>query len=220
MVDISIITRGRNKLLKKCVNSILENTYSKFRIWIVADGDKEVLKLKDYWNKKFITIDYLEHSGLVYCNNWVVRNRVKSHWLQGLDDLIFYPEALQEAVNCLEEKYPEYDGVVGLNQFNIPQYQFSIPLVGKKFLERFPDKKPFYEKYYHFGADTELGLFAKSLDKFWFCKEAKVFHNHPAIERREEDETHKLARVNIQNDLKLLKKRKKNKNFWGRREDR
>lgn len=223
MIDITIATRGRPEQLKACINSLLRNTHKNILIWVVADGDEKATdSISEHLcsdpNLSFnghVHIDRLPHSGLVFCQNWVVRNRVRFNWLQALDDLVFEKDALENALVAMEKYFPDGNGVIGLNQINIPANKTSIPLVGSEFMRRFSYKQPFYPGYYHFGGDTELGTLAMRLGKFHFCKEARVVHNHPGHSDRPVDETHRLARIHQEKDLELLRNRLAVGNLWG-----
>lgn len=136
------------------------------------------------------------------------------------DDIEFRPDCIMIAIKTFLEKFSDTDGLLGLNQENIKKDQdgFSanaMGLIGKKFAERFPNRQCFCPDYISFHADAELGNFARSIDKFYFCKEAKIIHYHPNYFKDLEDETHKIVREPKNIDRETWNLRRKRNLLWG-----
>lgn len=188
MFDIYITTFGREKKLQRCVNSILANDFKDWRLVINYDIKHEfVFKV---WSRELRTMQH----------PWT---------LCICDDVELYPDCLSILARKCEELFPDTDGLIGFNQANIPPdkegYSKSAQaIVGRKFVERFGDHPVYCPDYRSFGADAELGHFARLIDKFYWCEEAKLTHYHPAHCPEEIDETHHIVRagniVQIDND--------------------
>lgn len=147
--------------------------------------------------------------------NFMIRYHSKGHVLPISDDMIFKPNAIACAQYYLLEYFPDGDGVLGLKTENFDAKDTSVMLLGEKFIQRFPDRQVYFPGYKHFGADTELGEFAKSIGRFRFCPEAVVTHFHP-VSGYPIDETHKHGRQYLREDLQLFEDRKQNKLVWGK----
>jgi hypothetical protein len=136
------------------------------------------------------------------------------------DDVEVLPGAVQAVVAAFEKHFPMLDGMVGMNQTNIPSIknctEFAFFGVGRKFLERFPDHQAFCPDYHHFYGDTELGLYAKSLRRFKYAKDARIVHNHPAYSSNEPDATHAASRSHKDQDKNTWAARQARGLLWGR----
>ena len=92
-------------------------------------------------------------------------------------------------------------------------------LIGKQFVNRY--KKVNYQvccpAYIHFYQDQELWCYAKSVNKFVFCKDATLIHYYPCKFKNEMDETHKIVRQPKikQKDIETYKKRQSLNLIWG-----
>lgn len=147
--------------------------------------------------------------------NYMCRNALAGHILPISDDMEFFPNTISRAVEALYKNFPDTDGVVGINTVNFEANDTSIMLIGDKFTHRFPSRMIYFPEYRHFGADTELGEFAKRTGRFVFCPEAQVKHFHP-VSGESVDETHLHARRYLDVDLRLLKDRQEKSLAWGK----
>ena len=137
--------------------------------------------------------------------------------IMGGDDLEFLPGCIEEIESAFSDGL---DLVCGLNQTNIPAIanctEFAFMAVGWKFLmERFP-WGVFCPDYWHFFSDTELGLYAKELDRFIFLEGAKIIHHHPSHSQDVIDDAHNAARIHKQRDVMIYEQRRKADLLWGR----
>jgi glycosyltransferase involved in cell wall biosynthesis len=136
------------------------------------------------------------------------------------DDIEFKPDCL---ITCLKEfttRFPDTDGLMGLNQENISSDKdgFSrnaMGIIGRKFAERYPDRQCFCPDYISFHADAELGNFARSLGKFHFAANANIIHYHPVYHKDQLDETHSVVRQMKDVDREMWNLRKKRNLLWG-----
>lgn len=120
----------------------------------------------------------------------------------------------------MHKRFPDMDGMLGLNQTNLPEkencHEFSFPVLGRAFIDRFPNRNVFCPFYGHYYGDTELGLYAKSIGKFHFCKEAEIIHYHPFFSDRKQDQTWMIAHRRMQGDMALFKDRQSRGKLWGK----
>lgn len=202
LIDIVIPTLGREEKLKRCINSILQNTYKQYRLIIVNDV-KQVQAFR-VWNTQLLQSS--ADAFMYIC-----------------DDVVLYPDCLLNAAFAMYSMFPNTDGLVGINQENIPMNkegysQSAMGLIGKKFSLRFPGRACFCPDYISFHADAELGLCARLLNKFRFAENACLVHRHPAYYPEEIDVTHNLVRhpEKISADVQTWEKRQKKELLWGR----
>ncbi|GAG26743.1 unnamed protein product, partial [marine sediment metagenome] len=86
----------------------------------------------------------------------------------------------------------------------------AFGLLGRKFIDRFPDSMVFCPDYIHYGGDSELGRVAiRHFERIYQCKEAIVSH------LRLHDNTYNLARKVKIHDKKIYSRRKKKRFLWG-----
>ena len=137
-------------------------------------------------------------------------------FLMGADDMIFHPGAVQKAVDAMNEYFPDGDGVIGFNQSNlIGHCEAGFTLIGHKFLKRFEGQDFFCPDYKHYYADTELWKYVKSVDKFYYCEEARVDHYHFSV-TGEKDSTALISQQSREVDKETARKREEQGFLWGR----
>ena len=210
-LQIVIPTYRRIKKLKRCLHSILANTYQDFKITVIADN-------RDFNTQNFVSqfklqtncskIDAIVNDCHFYvAGSWnrFFREYHNEKWdgiVWLVDDVQLYPNCLENVVKCFKSNFSDLDGVVGISQCapehpNYTWMPYGQVLIGRKFIERY--KEVNYQvccvEYSHFCQDRELWKYAKSLNKFVLCKKAMLIHFHPGFYREEKDETHKLIRT-------------------------
>jgi len=139
------------------------------------------------------------------------------------DHLEFRSECIEAVRECFERNFPDLDGVVGLNVCNLPHVakvtEFCFPAVGRRFIKRFYAggiyQGLFCPEYFHFYADTELGLFAESVSKFYYEERAAVFTWSPNAGNAQPDQTHAWSRSRKDYDDTMWTSRRAAKLFWG-----
>jgi len=109
LVSIIVPTYNRNNFLKKCIQSILNSTYSNFEIIVVQDGGEEDAKEVDYsFNDSRIRIFVKENGGLASARNHGIKN-AQGKYISFIDsDDGVYPNFIEMMVDLLENKKPEY----------------------------------------------------------------------------------------------------------------
>jgi len=206
-VDVIISTYDRFKPLKKCIKSITDSDYKDVSIFVVVDGDR--LLFNKLLGEPITMIFNKERMDYIFSMNRVLREMEQTNAvLYGSDDLIFRPDCISNAVKAMKERFPDTDGLVALKQRN-KEGGAAFGLLGRKFINRFPDSAVFCPEFIHYAGDTELKRFARSIDKFYQCKEAVVNH------LRLEDRTTELVHEVKIHDKQLYKKRKNKRLLWG-----
>jgi hypothetical protein len=181
---------------------------------IACDGDL-VTYNKIRHNKRIYNLIFTsEQRGAVYCRNELSKDCI-STVVYATDDIIFSPGAIKEALKMMYDKFPDDDGVVGFCQIGNRKFSKSgVAMIGEKFMKRFPDKKIFYPKYFHFAAQ-EIKALAEKYGKFAFCETAIVKHLNPFINNQYMDSTHADARIHKEEDHRMSDARKKAGEIWG-----
>jgi len=216
-IDIVIATRNRYEKLKKMLKSIPDEPY--IETMIICDGEDntldKVLEEAEIMEKLNIGMLYADrnHKGAVFCRNYAIQY-CEDGILYATDDMTFEPNAVENAFNAFNRKFPDDDGVVGFIQIPDNFHPTGVALVGQKFLQRYPNKKLFWPGYYHFACQ-EVYWLASKLGKFHQEKTAVIRHYHPDFFKNEMDETHREARIHRQKDHDLIMKRMAKGLIWG-----
>jgi len=219
-LDLVIPSKNRKDKLETCLNSIFhsnflgqvevylyfsikgESTYfrkiTKGISWIHI-RDLESYRVPEFWNThlKNMTAD-----GLCYLN----------------DDIELFPETLTIIQDNFNNTFPDYDGVMGLNQVNInspSKVEGAFGVIGSKYADRFPDRQVFCPDYNRFFGDYEIWRYSKSIDKFLFCSTAQLLHHHPITNKKLEDATHRDVRTWLDEDRATFNERKRRDLLWG-----
>jgi len=208
-VTVLISTYNREEFLMKCIKSIKESYHKDVCIFIIVDGNKALYH--KLLSENLSVLFNEERMDYVYSMNRALRHmEITDAVLYASDDIEFAPDCISKAVQALSENFPDGDGVIGLKQQNRPYGSKSaFGLVGNKFINRFPDRQIFCPKYIHYGSDTEIAVFARTLGRFMFCEEAILLH------AKLKDETDRLARTVLKKDDILRKDREAKGLIWG-----
>lgn len=230
---IGIATYKRLDKLKRLLESLKSQTYQKFTITVVCDNNDyethdRIINEKWFDLARINTRTQNTHKFVIGAWNFVVKENIPRNDWDGFiglcDDVELKEDALQKAVDFHKDRYADGDGVIGFNQEcpGHPEYTFKWfgqTLIGRKFIERYKDVNyqiccPYY---IHLYQDEELHQYASSLDKFYPCKQAILYHYHPGFIKEELDETHKLSRTQQirKQDLETFTRRQKEGKIWG-----
>lgn len=226
-IAIVIPTYQRIQKLERCIKSIYINTYKNYQIYIYADNnDKNTYY---YLDSKYHQIRcQINDSQKFVVGSWnrFFKEQINDDWnivMWLVDDVKLSFNCIQNAVNCMQDNFPDLDGVVGLSQEcpDHPEYtykEYGQVLIGREFIERYKEVGyqvccPYYT---HFWQDEELYQYANSLNKFVHCKNANLRHYHPGFIKEERDNTHLIVRKEIiQKDTEIYNNRKKRNLVWG-----
>ncbi len=97
------------------------------------------------------------------------------------NDVIPQKGFMREAVWEMIRRFPELDGMVGLND-NFWQEHHVSPhfLISKKLLP-YLEGEFFHTGYNHTGCDNELRARVEMINKYSFGRKAEIFHDHPMV---------------------------------------
>jgi len=226
-VAIVIPTYNRIKKLHRCLQSIYASTYRNWKIYVYCDA-------LDVNTAKYISENYSKTRVVSIVND--IRKYAPGSWndfpkrfehepwnamMWCVDDAEVYPDALTLAISAMEFHYPDTDGVIGFAQ-ECPGHEeytykpYGQVLLGRTFVNRYPDGQVCCPAYKFLYQDEELHLFAESMGKFHFCEGAKLKHYHPAFIKSEMDETHALSRGdNLREDRFTYAQRRTKNLIWG-----
>ena len=206
-VTVVIPTLDRWSLLQKTVESIHSNTYKDVSVLIIVDGNQELLQLAKSLSAEVLFNE--ERRDWVWSMNRALRYKREGAVIYASDDLEFDPRCIEIAVNRLEEKMPNTDGLIAIKQ-SVVGCSTAFGLLGHRFIERFPDRAVFCPDYVHYGSDSELGRFAHSINRLHICDEARVKHH------RLQDTTYRTAKPMEIQDFHYIDIRREAGLLWGR----
>jgi hypothetical protein len=213
-IDILIPTRNRLTKLQRCLSTIPKKVLNiEIQVHILCDGD---LQTFNYYkmNSQYICRFFGGHNGSVFCRN-AEAAECPDAILYAVDDIEFMPSAIENATKTMREKFPDDDGVVGFTQTGQNQFNpAGVALMGKKFVERYPNKQIFYPGYFLFACQ-EVHWLANKLNKFYLDDKAILKHYHPNFNKQEMDRTHDDGRIHKKRDHDLIRDRQKKNLIWG-----
>ncbi|NQU44861.1 glycosyltransferase family 2 protein [bacterium] len=217
---IIIPTRNRLDSLTRTLASI-PATDPGTGVIVVCDGDRETFN--QIWNgllpggKNIEPLLLKDHVGAVAARNEAIKFAAQldpeSGILYATDDVIFKPGFVNALNSQFNAAFPDDDGVLGIRQVD-SHHPSGVALVGPQFLQRYPDSQLFCPLYWHFAAQ-EVQWLADAVDKWVYTEEPWVEHFHPAHKKAEIDQTHKDARLRIQEDQELRDSRLCCGQIWG-----
>jgi len=180
--------------------------YKDISIFVIVDGNKKMLDgLKDEPVEILFNPERMDY---IISMNKALKQIKGDAVLYGSDELTFKPNCISNATKAMKEYFPDADGLIALKQVH-REGGAAFGLLGRKFINRFPDNMVFCPEFIHYGGDTELKRFAQSVGRFYQCREAVV--NHPRLY----DNTFKLARKVKTHDKQLYNRRRREKLLGG-----
>ena len=220
-IDIVIPSHNRPTKLKKCLNSIMGNMVSKCTVYVYFSSK---------FDMQFTVMKYGTHPWLKY-RLYEPEFHAAEFWNSHLktcdadifmyltDDVQLHPGCLSTARTRYLLNFPNFDGVLGLNQANFPPNvkaaQGAFGMIGKNYFNQFPDNAVFCQDFYCMYVDSEMELLARKHNRFYFSQEAKLDHFHPAVNPSYMDETNKHIRRFQGKDDKVWKERRRRGLLWG-----
>jgi len=216
IVNIIIPTYKRFESLRKTMHSIKNSDYKKTFTTIVADGFDD--RNDHFKDSQTNVIHNSERKGWIYSMNRVLKLIDGDLYFYGADDIQFYPDCISKLVKAMREVFPSGDGIVSTRQHMVispdrikyKKCGGAFGLMGRKFVDRFPDRTVFCPDYFHGGSDRELRDFAARTGLYHFCQDAIVVHDRMA-----RDETRKLRKEASPQDNKIRETRRERELFWG-----
>ena len=221
LLDVVIPSLHRRDKLQVCISSILKSAKSDEINLSIFFSDKEDL---EYFHSYFsaisnIRLHYLEHYSVpMFWNNYLKQMTADGMFYCN-DDTELFDDTLEIILTEYPKHFPDYDGLMGICQANLDSSQAlesAFGVIGRKYASRFLNKQVYCPDYERFFGDREMWLYAKSINKFYFCKEAKLNHYHPALNHAWEDETHTNVRTYLKQDRTTFQRRQTKGYLWGK----
>lgn len=220
--DMVIPTYKRKEKLERCLNSIIENDLKFLDIYIYFDNNN--IKSEKYIKEKFpfvhtkVMTNQYRAFGIWNYHLFHYLKSTSSGMIYVCDDIVFLPNTLLTMKTLFEQICKDTDGVLTFNQYNLTSAsKYAMGLIGKKFIDRFPYSQCFCPDYVSFYADAELGVYAKSIGKFYFGSGCRIHHYHPSFYKQESDEAHKIVRdKNSIVDRQINIARRRANLLWGK----
>lgn len=208
-VSILIPSRGRLPRLLHTIDSISDEDF--IQIIVISDDCPETFEAMQAHPRVQARITQ-GHVGSVSARN-LVAPECKDGLLYLTDDVILRPGAIKKALNIFNSVFPSNDGVIGLRQGQ-DHHPSGVGLIGCRFQDRYPDRKPFCIHFWHFCCQ-EIMLLAAHTGRFYYTEEVLVDHLGPQFDKRLADQTHRDARLHRKRDHELIKEREKKGLIWG-----
>jgi len=219
---IVIPSLNRKEKLTNCINSIKKARFGhNINLYLYFSDNSELLYFSkltkdDNWIHCKIVKDYRVPSF------WNARVKEMGEDVDGLmylnDDVTLFSDTIGKAIKYMTTLYPNTDGIIGMNQVNIPVNQAlktAFGVIGRKFGDRFPDRQILCPEYFRFYSDKELYLYATKVNKFTFCHLVQLEHHHPAFNIKLADSTHLKVRKYLSKDREIFSERQMKTLLWG-----
>ncbi len=222
-IEIAIPTKNREIKLLKCLGSIdlaRKQIEDKLFVYVYFSIEKEYREIDFLLTKYpyiFTRLLDKEYNASEFWNNHLKDSNADIFYYIN-DDVILAPDCLKNSIESMNKYFPNEDGVIGLNQENIPREQqckAAFGGIGREFINRFPKRQVFMPKYKRFFLDQELYEYSNKIGKFYFDETAKLIHMHPAFNPDWMDEIHVDVRKRLAKDKELHGDRKNRKLLWG-----
>ena len=214
-ITIVVPTRNRYKKLMRFYKSVPSASY--LDIIFAVDADNVTIRRLTSGSPYRRDPVYGVIIGERHLGSVAMRNLASPMAHDGLlcatDDITFRPDTFPNILTLFNEKFPDDDGVLGLQQGG-KHHPSGVCLMGQKFLERYPKKHPYCPEYYHFACQEILWLAAK-LDKWASTEKVYVDHHNPKADPSAMDQTHKDARKYRKRDEMIKKERRAKGLVWG-----
>ncbi|GEM_PF-1179999 len=189
-VSIVIPTLGREDKLRRCISAIREHAnYTNYEIIVEHDSFKNRQGVAKTLRKG---IDKSKGDYILFLGNDTIPQK----------DFLFL------AVMKMLVNFTDKIGLIGLNDMYWHGEFATHFLIHRTLLDSLWDG---LEDYKHCGIDNEITERCRLLNKYIWCEESKVFHEHPFTCNYpvEYDEVYTIAynKENLEHDRKLLKER-------------
>jgi len=224
-VNIIIPTYKRFKSLQKTMRSIKDSNYKDIRTIIIMDGFEDA-RFEQFKDEQTEVRQNPKRMGWIYSMNQTLKRLCEfplSHPLEvgyfyGADDIFFYPDCISKLVEAMKEIFPAGDGLVSAKQHLIlskgrikpKKCGGAFALMGRKFVDRFPNKEAFCPEYFHGSADREIRNYAVRAGVYHFCQDAVLLHDRSA-----KDETRRLRKAAQPKDHEVRRERWAKGLVWG-----
>lgn len=215
-LDLVVPTINRIQKISNCLHSIEKSKEdNNIEVHVYFSIEKEMIEISEKFRQPWIHF-YLLKSYRVpeFWNAHLLKMKADAMVYLN-DDVVIPPKGIKKIIECYEQHFPDFDGVMGLNQSleSSTNKEGAFGVIGKKYADRFPNKQVFCPDYNRFYADEELELYARSIGKFKYDKEAKIIHLHGSFYGK--DTTHNEVRKYLKQDKRTFQNRQERKLLWG-----
>jgi len=217
--DLVIPTLDRKEKLIACLNSIIISKQNlDIHTYIYFSNKDELENFSKLYNTtSWITCKYTDYTKCsIFWNNHIKTMDAKAIVYLN-DDILLYNDTLSKLITTYLKHFPDFDGVMGINQCNLPTektIQSAFGVIGSEYANRFPDRQVFCPEYYRFYGDYEIYLYAKSINKFYYAEDVKIEHLHGDYVKSR-DKTHRIVRKFKEKDCPIFNVRQNKKYLWG-----
>jgi len=210
-VNVCIPTIDRFGLIRKTVESIFNGDYKNLSITIIVDDGRKVyfdrLKMTKGRHPQVKMMFNEKRLGWPKSMNRIFRETDYDFYFYASDDLDFNLDTITKAMADMKRLFPDGDGIIGITQQLGKFCPAAFGLVGRKWVNRFPERRMFYPRYIHFCSDSELWRYSRQVKRFHLSK-ASVHHNRPF------DDSKKLAQTTLTRDRRIWFPRRDSGKFW------
>lgn len=190
----------------KTIHSIKCNSYKDVSIFVVVDGNREILE--KVLPEEVAILFNPERRDWVYSINRGIFYATSDAVMYAADDLVFQEDCLEKAVRAMDGKFPDGNGLVAINQ-TVRGVISAFGLMGRKFIEHFPGRRVFCPEFIHYSSDFEIGRYARNNNLFHYCEDATMNHE------RLKDDTWRKANEAKQKDYEVATRRENRGLVWG-----
>lgn len=187
LVSILIPQRGRPAQIKRCLELILANTsYPNYEVILICDRN-DMDSVKDIPKDKRIGVvvdPSPTRQMFVGKANYGFKISKGEYIVYLGNDIEVGKNWLTEGVKALQGVFPDGMGVIGPNPTG-PYHG----LVSRKFIQKALHGRLFYPRYIHYHCDTELGMIAKQLNRFYWTPKFVTVDKCPHDELWKEGQT-------------------------------
>lgn len=220
-ICIVIPSYSRTDLLEKAIDSALNQDYPNIMVYVLTMCFPEIherIRNKYYSNDKVRIYFFPKQAGWVECQNFI-SSTTHTNILYGADDIELYPDCVSVAWKTLNEKFPDLDGVVGLNQVNLAghnPYKGAFGLIGRTYLNHFPNRKWLMPNFFGHFSDMYSTEVADKQGKFYFEPEAKLTHHHPLVTKVNDESTQEIRKKHEQDrNVREILMSLIDRHYWG-----
>jgi hypothetical protein len=229
-INVCIPSIGRGRIFD-AIDTFLQSNCANFRVTVVMQEDEaQADRVRDHYAKE-PTVEVIfekERKGWVWAQN-LIASRPGCLFAAG-DDIAVLRDTLRTLEVAMQTIFPDTDCIItpGMTQTNWPHDESGMPrpgwggafpLIGHKFIERFPERLVFCPDYFGHGADPELYHYAISVNRYVQSLDAKLIHFHPRPEDVGDDKTSAITAQRAKEAIDITAKRHDRGYLWGKNYD-
>jgi hypothetical protein len=210
---IVMATRGRPLQFFRNLNHLYKNLSYEldFKVIINADVDDETMnnatirrRLEGYPN---LECHFDDNATKIQAINRNIDSCDFDVLLVMHDDMQVVAKGFDKTiVETMTQHFPDYDGVLNLNDGFVGKQCNTIPVIGRKFYDRFG--YVYNPEYVATIGNLELTQVSKILKKEFVVDEVLMRHNHPAWNAGSSDEIYKRSAQHFDQDLYTFTQRR------------